>query len=102
MNQSNRFHWKIARANISFTPQNSKALRIGSLTAAFLSPYFINNRDKQVALMEDPFILLHDKKISNTRELLPILEQVAKASHPFLIIDEENSLTLEKATLCGE
>jgi hypothetical protein len=59
------------------------------LTAAFLSPYFINNPDKQVALMEDPFILLHDKKISNIRELLPILEQVAKAGRPLLIIAEE-------------
>ena len=55
----------------------------------YLSPYFINNPDKQVALMEDPFILLHDKKISNIRELLPILEQVAKAGRPLLIIAEE-------------
>ena len=52
----------------------------------YLTPYFINNPDKQVALMKDPFILLHDKKISNIRELLPILEQVAKAGRPLLII----------------
>src|ERR1700757_4508830 len=55
----------------------------------YLSPYFINNPEKQVALLEDPYILLHDKKISSIRELLPILEQVAKAGKPLLIIAEE-------------
>jgi len=55
----------------------------------YLSPYFINNPDKQVAVLEDPFVLLHDKKISNIRELLPILEQVAKAGRPLLIVAEE-------------
>ncbi|MCE2989554.1 MAG: chaperonin GroEL [Nitrosomonadaceae bacterium] len=55
----------------------------------YLSPYFINNADKQVALLEDPFILLHDKKISNIRDLLPVLEQVAKAGRPLLIIAED-------------
>jgi len=55
----------------------------------YISPYFINNPDKQVALLEDPFILLHDKKISNIRDLLPILEQVAKAGRPLLIIAED-------------
>ncbi|NWG39764.1 MAG: chaperonin GroEL [Hydrogenophilaceae bacterium] len=55
----------------------------------YLSPYFINNADKQIALMEDPFILLHDKKISNIRDLLPVLEQVAKAGKPLLIIAED-------------
>ena len=55
----------------------------------YISPYFINNPDKQVALLEDPYILLHDKKISSIRELLPILEQVAKAGKPLLIIAEE-------------
>ncbi|MFP5412373.1 MAG: chaperonin GroEL, partial [Gammaproteobacteria bacterium] len=55
----------------------------------YLSPYFINNPDKQVAVLEDPFVLLHDKKISNIRELLPVLEQVAKAGKPLLIIAEE-------------
>src|SRR5476651_444062 len=55
----------------------------------YLSPYFINNPDKQIALMDDPFILLHDKKISSIRELLPLLEQVAKAGRPLLIIAEE-------------
>jgi chaperonin GroEL len=48
---------------------NSKSSKVCSLTAAFFSPYFINNPDKQVALMEDPFILLHGKKISNIFEL---------------------------------
>src|SRR3954469_24511890 len=55
----------------------------------YLSPYFINNPEKQIALMDDPFILLHDKKISSIRELLPLLEQVAKAGRPLLIIAEE-------------
>jgi chaperonin GroEL len=55
----------------------------------YLSPYFINNAEKQMAVMEDPFILLHDKKISNIRDLLPVLEQVAKAGKPLLIIAED-------------
>src|SRR5499426_1132601 len=55
----------------------------------YLSPYFINNPDKQIAILEDPFILFHDKKISSIRELLPILEAVAKAGKPLLIIAEE-------------
>ena len=55
----------------------------------YLSPYFINNPDKQIAVLDDPFVLLHDKKISNIRELLPLLEQVAKAGKPLLIIAEE-------------
>ena len=46
----------------------------------YISPYFINNPDKQVSLLEDPYILLHDKKISNIRDLLPLLEQVAKSA----------------------
>ncbi|ODS94807.1 MAG: chaperonin GroL [Lautropia sp. SCN 69-89] len=55
----------------------------------YLSPYFINNPDKQVAVLDDPYVLLHDKKVSNIRELLPVLEQVAKAGKPLLIIAEE-------------
>jgi chaperonin GroEL len=55
----------------------------------YLSPYFINNPDKQVAVLENPYILLHDKKISGIRELLPVLEQVAKAGRPLLIIAED-------------
>src|SRR3982075_2907172 len=55
----------------------------------YLSPYFINNPEKQICVLEDPYILLHDKKISSIRELLPILEQVAKAGKPLLIIAEE-------------
>jgi chaperonin GroEL len=55
----------------------------------YLSPYFINNAEKQMAVMEDPFILLFDKKISNIRDLLPVLEQVAKAGKPLLIIAED-------------
>ncbi|WP_035383091.1 chaperonin GroEL [Ferriphaselus sp. R-1] len=55
----------------------------------YLSPYFINNQDKQIAAMDNPFILLHDKKISNIRDLLPVLEGVAKAGRPLLIIAED-------------
>ncbi len=55
----------------------------------YLSPYFINNPEKQVALLENPFVLLFDKKISNIRDLLPVLEQVAKSSRPLLIIAED-------------
>ena len=55
----------------------------------YLSPYFINNPDKQIAVLEDPFVLLHDKKVSNIRDLLPVLEQVAKAGRPLLIIAED-------------
>lgn len=55
----------------------------------YLSPYFINNAERQIALMDNPFVLLHDKKISNIRDLLPTLEQVAKAGRPLLIIAEE-------------
>jgi chaperonin GroEL len=55
----------------------------------YLSPYFINNQDKQIASLDNPYILLHDKKVSNIRDLLPVLEQVAKSSRPLLIIAEE-------------
>ena len=55
----------------------------------YLSPYFINNPDKQMAVLEDPFILLFDKKISNIRDLLPVLEQVAKAGKPLMIVAED-------------
>ncbi len=55
----------------------------------YLSPYFINNQDSMSVDMEDPLILLHDKKISNIRELLPVLEAVAKAGRPLLIIAED-------------
>jgi chaperonin GroEL len=55
----------------------------------YLSPYFINNAEKQSALLEDAYVLLYDKKISSIRELLPLLEQVAKAGKALLIIAEE-------------
>jgi len=55
----------------------------------YLSPYFINNAEKQIAVLEDPYILLHDKKVSSIRDLLPLLEQVAKAGKPLLIVAEE-------------
>ena len=55
----------------------------------YLSPYFINNQDRQIALLDNPYVLLHDKKISNIRDLLPTLEQVAKSGRPLLIIAED-------------
>lgn len=55
----------------------------------YLSPYFVNNQENMTADMDAPFILLHDKKISNIRDLLPILEGVAKAGKPLLIIAED-------------
>jgi len=55
----------------------------------YLSPYFINNAEKQSSVLEDPYILLHDKKVSNIRDLLPILEQVAKSGKPLLLVAEE-------------
>ena len=55
----------------------------------YLSPYFINNQQSMAAELENPYILLHDKKISNVRELLPLLEGVAKAGKPLLIVAED-------------
>ncbi len=55
----------------------------------YLSPYFINSQEKQIAMLENPYILLHDKKVSNIRDLLPLLEQVAKAQRPLLIVAED-------------
>ena len=55
----------------------------------YLSPYFINNQENQNVDLEDPYVLLFDKKISNIRDLLPVLEAVAKASKPLLIIAED-------------
>ena len=55
----------------------------------YLSPYFINNQERQIALLDNPYVLLHDKKISNIRDLLPTLEQVAKSGRPLLIIAED-------------
>jgi len=55
----------------------------------YISPYFVNNPEKQVCVLDDPLVLLHDKKISNIRDLLPVLEDVAKAGKPLLIIAED-------------
>ncbi|MEJ2214320.1 MAG: chaperonin GroEL, partial [Gammaproteobacteria bacterium] len=55
----------------------------------YLSPYFINNQQSQTVDLEEPYILLHDKKISNIRDLLPVLEAVAKAGRPLMIIAED-------------
>ena len=55
----------------------------------YLSPYFINNQESMSAELDDPFILVHDKKISNIRDLLPVLEGVAKSGKPLLIIAED-------------
>ena len=55
----------------------------------YLSPYFVTNQDNMTSELENPLILLHDKKIANIREMLPLLEAVAKAGRPLLIIAED-------------
>ena len=55
----------------------------------YLSPYFVNNPERQMSVLENPFLLIHDKKISNIRDILPILEQVSKAGRPLLVIAED-------------
>jgi len=55
----------------------------------YLSPYFINNQSNQTAELDNPYVLLYDKKISNVREMLPLLEGIAKASRPLLIVAED-------------
>ena len=55
----------------------------------YLSPYFVTNQDNMTSELENPFILLHDKKISNIRDMLPLLESVAKAGRPLLLIAED-------------
>ncbi len=55
----------------------------------YLSPYFINTPDKQIVALDEPYILMHDKKISNIHDLLPLLEQITKAGRPLLIIAED-------------
>ncbi len=55
----------------------------------YLSPYFINNQQSMQCELDNPYILLHDKKISNIRDLLPVLENVAKSSRPLLIVAED-------------
>jgi chaperonin GroEL len=55
----------------------------------YLSPYFINSPDKQIVALDEPYILMHDKKISNIHDLLPLLEQITKAGRPLLIIAED-------------
>ncbi len=55
----------------------------------YLSPYFVTDPEKMVASLEDPYILIHEKKISNMKDLLPVLEQVAKMGKPLMIIAED-------------
>jgi chaperonin GroEL len=55
----------------------------------YLSPYFITSAERQIAALEKPYILIHDKKISNIRDILPVLENIAKTSRPLLIIAED-------------
>src|SRR5579864_3375863 len=55
----------------------------------YLSPYFISDPDRMECVLEDPYILIHEKKISNMKDLLPVLEQIARAGKPLLVISEE-------------
>jgi chaperonin GroEL len=55
----------------------------------YLSPYFITDADRMEAVIEDPYILIHEKKVSNMKDLLPLLEQIARSGKPLLVIAEE-------------
>merc|ERR1739838_1139346 len=55
----------------------------------FLSPYFVTDADKMIATLDNPYVLLFDKKISNLQEILPILEPVSQSGRPLLIIAED-------------
>jgi chaperonin GroEL len=55
----------------------------------YLSPYFVTDPDRMEAVLEDPYILIHEKRLSNMKELLPLLEQVARGGKPLLVIAEE-------------
>jgi chaperonin GroEL len=55
----------------------------------YLSPYFINNQANQTAELENPYVLLYDKKVSNVREMLPLLEGIAKSGRPLLVVAED-------------
>jgi len=55
----------------------------------YLSPYFVTDAERMECVLEDPYILLHEKKISNMKDLLPILEQIARSGKPFIIIAED-------------
>ncbi|MBN2418939.1 MAG: chaperonin GroEL [Deltaproteobacteria bacterium] len=55
----------------------------------YLSPYFVTNAEKMIASLDDPYILLHEKKIANMREILPVLEKIAQSGRPFVIIAED-------------
>ena len=65
------------------------AFTAATLMMGYLSPYFINEQQTMSAELEDPYILLHDKKISNIRDLLPALENVAKSGKPLLVVAED-------------
>jgi len=55
----------------------------------YLSPYFVNNRENMTTVLEDPYILIHDKKVSSMKDLLPILEKIAQSGKPMLLISED-------------
>ena len=63
----------------------------------YLSPYFVTDAEKMVAELENPYILIHDKKISNMQDLVPVLEKVAQSGSPLLIIAED----IEGTALAG-
>src|SRR5438045_5920124 len=55
----------------------------------YLSPYFVTDAERMEAVLENPYILIHEKKISNMKDLLPVLEQIAKSGRPIMIVAEE-------------
>ena len=67
----------------------SMLLKVCNLTEVIYRPYFVTDADKMIADLENPYILLFDKKISNFKKVLPILEPVAQSGRPLLIIAED-------------
>src|ERR1019366_2014387 len=55
----------------------------------YLSPYFVTDSERMEVVLEDPYILIHEKEISSMKDILPLLEQIARSGHPLLIVAEE-------------
>jgi len=71
------------------TVEDSKGMETTLEVVGYLSPYFVTDAEKMEAVLEEPYILLHEKKISNMKDLLPLLEQIAKMGKPLLIVAED-------------
>ena len=71
------------------SPDRARRRRGMQFDRGYLSPYFITNADKMVAELEDPYILIHEKKLSGLQAMLPVLEAVVQTGRPLLIIAED-------------